>query len=151
LFSVLQKSYFYDYCQRIVYSGQKQKSVSQDERVLTVDDEKRAVMYAGGFVVRKAKQYVENSSTIKSSGGCYDALDAMLVGGPWDDTKDTDFTNYVKQWIDKVDRGGITILSEGGYDFFLSLELQTYESIRQLQQTVKRMNVESVVERTLDK
>ena len=56
----------------------------------------------------------------------------------------------MKQWIDKVDQAGITILSEGGYDFFLSLELQTYESIRQLQQTVKGMNVESVVERTLD-
>ena len=74
-------------------------------------------MYVGGFAIRKAKQHVENSSTVKYSEGYYDALDAMLAGGPWDDTKDSDFTNYVKQWIGKVDRGGITILSEGVYDF----------------------------------
>ena len=82
-------------------------------------------MYVGDFAIRKAKQHIENSSAVKYSEGCYDALDTMLVGGPWDDddAKDSDFTNYVKQWIEKVDRGGITILKEGAYHFFISLEL----------------------------
>ena len=118
-----------------------------DERVLSTE-EKRAVMYAGGYIVRKIKIFVTKNKQIKD-GGCYDALQGMLAGGQWDDEEPTqDFTEFIRKWMEKIDRGGATILSEPAFAFFCLLEVLTFNIINKLQLPGSQINAQLVVENT---
>ena len=77
------------------------RSCTADEREITLD-EKRAIMYAGGYIIRKMKCKVLKDEKLKD-GGCYEALLSMVADGDYDEEKMEDYAEYVRSWMEKVD------------------------------------------------
>ena len=112
-------------------------------RVLSMN-EKRAILYAGGYVVHTMKKKIKDDKKVTDEG-CYDALEGML-GDQWDTEEggDDDFALFVKSWISQVDRGGLTILNEAAYCFFELLELFVYDELKALKNPKARIDTKDL-------
>ena len=89
------------------------------------DEEKKAVMYAGGFVVNKLKKKYEAKDSA-AAAEYVDALSNLLQGGKFDDG---DIEEFIKSWMAEIDRGRLTILSPSGYHLFEQAELLVYSHL----------------------
>ena len=110
-------------------------------------NEKRAILYAGGYVVHTMKKKIKDDKKVTDEG-CYDALEGML-GDQWDTEEggDDDFALFVKSWISQVDRGGLTILNEAAYCFFELLELFVYDELKALKNPKARIDTKDLVDK----
>ena len=84
-------------------------------------DELNALHYACGYVphqlIRKYQKRV----------GCkcekfVECLKEMALHGEATCAQDHDFQSYTRQWVEKVDRGGLFHLNDTAFDFFVSVE-----------------------------
>ena len=88
-------------------------------RVLT-KDEQNIVRYASGYVaVSLLRRYKQQHG--QKAASFVECLSHMAVDGPGDS-----FMDYTREWITKVNRGGLFETSDNAYMLFASIELASY-------------------------
>ena len=98
-------------------------------RQFTIQEE-RAIMYAGGFVVKQMLQWVDRDFTGEVASQYYATLYGMLETGKWDsECKSDDFEHFIRNWMADIDRGGLKVLNESALDFFKDLETVVFNCI----------------------
>ena len=80
------------------------------------EDELNAMRYAGGYVPHSLLKRFE-----KRKGKKYDQFIECL-GDMAVESEHSDFLNYTKDWIGKVNRGGLLPLNDMTYCFFVAIE-----------------------------
>jgi len=87
------------------------------DSLLTKDDE-NILRYACGFVAMKLKKFTKMSAGDKTAKflECLDKME-MAIDGP-----ESSFYDYTREWITKVDRGGLFKVSDGAYSLFVAIE-----------------------------
>ena len=98
---------------------------SKLDRALTCDEE-RAVMYAGGYVVKTLLDLAWEDSA-REALSRVQVLECLLEAGRWDEGGNSaSFVAFIRDWIADLDRGGLKILNEHAFDFFKTVEIYHY-------------------------
>ena len=111
--------------------------------------EEQAIMYAGGYVVKKMLEWVDSIGD-EVATEYYEALHAMLEGGKWDDLRTDSFEEFIRNWIADVDRGGLKILNITALQFFKELESITFNKIEARVNMKKAFSASSVAAELLE-
>ncbi len=93
------------------------------ERIFTPEEEK-AIMYASGFVVRRLqRKYVKIDTP--SAAEVTETLINLLSGGKYEDD-DSRFEDFLEEWFQDVDRGGLSLVNPSAFTLFKCIESVTY-------------------------
>ena len=102
----------------------KTREAVSSSRVLT-KDEQNIVRYASGYIaVSLLRRYKQQHG--QKAASFVECLSHMAVDGPGDS-----FMDYTKEWISKVNRGGLFETSDNAYMLFASIELASYEKLEE--------------------
>ena len=106
--------------------------------------EECAVMYCGGYIVRKLEKRFSSVDAMHAAqfvrtlqGLCSDECDVK---------EDDTIEDFVTKWMDAVDRGGLKILNEDAMDLFWQSELCTYKQIVQQSCVSENICPDTIVE-----
>ena len=91
------------------------------------DDEENALRYVGGFIIRSLIKKNSHSPHIVM---CLNNLTTE------DDDHD-DYLSYTKAWIEKINRGGLYIISDDVYLVFKSMEIITRKILGSIDKPIK--------------
>ena len=106
-------------------------------------DEANALRYAAGYVLRSIKQKEEKK---KSPNSAVVAWIKQQVSTEIDSTVNGDtYQQFTKQWVEKVNRGGLFLISDSIYELFQSMETVLRQYLPQLS-TKHGINVEEVID-----
>ena len=94
-----------------------QNSTSTTEEVMLTKDELNALQYVGGFVPYSLLKRFERHE--KKYRQFFECLEEMAVGN---ETGGVDFLEYTKEWIGKVNRGGLFPLNNQTFTLFVGIE-----------------------------
>ena len=98
------------------------QSSRKESPVCLTKDELNVLQYIGGFVPHALLKRFERSKSHRYDG-MIECLGEMAVIGE----QDTDFWEYTKEWITKVNRGGLFPLNDGTFQLFIEIEKRVQE------------------------
>ena len=87
-------------------------------------DEENILRYACGYIVMKLKERFLKVKGRKATQ-FVECLNKMRHMEPETDGPVTSFLAYTQEWVRKVNRGGLFVISDEAYRFFVTLELAT--------------------------
>ena len=93
------------------------------------DSEECAVMYCGGYVVRKLEKRMCREQS--PSAAKYVAALQNLCEEECEMADNEEFDDFVRRWMDKISRGGLKILKDEALEVFKHIELCVYAMILQ--------------------
>lgn len=115
--SVNQKLFEMILCEHFAATSSKPSEHMASSTELTTD-ELNALQYAAGYVPHALlKKYEKRNG--KKFEEFIECLGDMAIAG-----EETDFMEYTKKWITKVNRGGLFPLNNTTYQFFIEIEKQ---------------------------
>uniref|UniRef100_A0A1X7UUF6 Uncharacterized protein n=1 Tax=Amphimedon queenslandica TaxID=400682 RepID=A0A1X7UUF6_AMPQE len=94
------------------------------------DDEENALCYVAGFIIRSLIKKNSHSPQNKDIVVCLNNLTTE------DDDHD-DYLSYTKAWIEKINRGGLYIISDDVYLVFKSMEIITRKILGSIDKPIK--------------
>lgn len=107
-------------------------------------DEANALRYAAGYVLRSIKQKEDKK---KSPNSAVVAWIKQRVSTEIDSTVNGDtYQQFTKQWVEKVNRGGLFLISDSIYELFQSMETVLRQYLPQLSSTKHGINIEEVID-----
>ena len=123
---LLQQSTNQKLLEMIIPSEFSSPSLSQSKKstedIQLSRDELNALRYACGYVPHALLKRYEKRTGSKYDG-FIECLGSMAVQG---DSASEDFLSYTREWIDKVNRGGLFPLNDATYHFFVSVEKEVH-------------------------
>lgn len=108
------------------FSSQKEQGLrkTSQTRVLS-KDEQNVLRYASGYVAMSLLRHYKEQHGSKAAS-FVECLSHMAIDGPEDS-----FLDYTKEWIHKVNRGGLFEVNNGAYMLFESIELASCEKLKE--------------------
>ena len=103
------------------------------------DDEENGLRYAAGFVIRSVRKKIAKAHHPYKSGML--AVLALLKEESDDSTGGGDYLSYTKTWIEKVNRGGLFLISDDTHLLFQAMEYAT-RSCLSLKPTIPHLNLD---------
>lgn len=80
-------------------------------------DEENIIRYACGFVGMKLHdRFIKQAG--KKAAEFVECIDSMHVVGPA-----SSFLDYTREWVDKINRGGLFYVSDSAYNLFVAIEV----------------------------
>ena len=96
------------------YFSKMAPATREQQNVYLTKDELNVLQYVGGFVPHALLKRFERS---RKYDGVLECLGEMAVIG-----EHSDFWEYTKEWIWKVNRGGLFCLNDGTFQLFIEME-----------------------------
>ena len=85
-------------------------------------------MYASGFVVRKLlRKYGKIDTTLAAE--VTETLLNLLEGGKFE-KEDSSFEDFLRDWFQDVDRGGLSLVSPTAFSFFKFIEIVVFKFLQ---------------------
>ena len=78
-------------------------------------DEHNALRYAAGYVLRSLKKYTPSNPALVSWLGKQTNAGSVPTGDS--------YLEFTKVWVNKVNRGGLFVVSDNVYEVFLAMEI----------------------------
>lgn len=114
LFMELVNEIFFENMIKIKYATRREKSIIAPS--LTKDEE-NIIRYACGYVGMKLHaRFIRQSG--RKAAEFVECIDSMHVVGPA-----SSFLDYTREWVDKVNRGGLFYISDDAYNLFVAIEI----------------------------
>lgn len=101
-------------------------------------DEENIIRYACGYVGMKLHdRFIKQSG--KKAAEFVECIDSMHVVGPA-----SSFLDYTREWVDKVNRGGLFYVSDNAYNLFVAMEIAMQVSLtKHIKSSYKLSSAES--------
>ena len=94
----------------------------QSEQLATSTEEQKVIPYMAGYILVSLRKKLERSSHHQK-----EEFILCLWGMCEDETDCEDFLAYTRHWVDRVNRGGLFIVSDLSYLLFEQLELNIHK------------------------
>ena len=91
-------------------------------------EEEKAIMYASGFVVRKLQRKYSTIDT-PLAAEITETLMNLLSDGKYTDA-DSCFEDFLQEWFQDVDRGGLSLVSPSTFTLFKCIESIAYKNLQ---------------------
>ena len=92
-------------------------TAAKKRKAVPIRDEQSIIRYAGGYVAQRLLSKYKTEDTEKAAS-FVECLSHMAIDG-----NETSLMDYTKEWIEKINRGGLFEVKDNTFQLFQAIEL----------------------------